>query len=460
MPTKMGLQPSQMRLTLGTERHVFSVQELNSSIQHLFEGEFCRIWVAGEISGCRLATSGHYYFSLKDAESQIKCALFKGSARSVRFKPQEGLAVIARGSLEVYSARGEYQLIIEQLELQGAGSLQAAFEQLKVRLAAEGLFQPERKRPLPVHPRRIGLITSPDGAVLQDMLQVLERRFPGLHLRLYPSQVQGEGSVEQLCVALQHFGSTSWAHVIIVARGGGSQEDLWSFNDERVARAIAASPIPVISAVGHETDFTIADFVADHRSPTPSAAAEIVVCTRDSLLLQLKECSEKMTRAFRYRLIVAARDVQSRSIERTHILIGRSITRRMQRVDEADAQLRNLQSQVLDKARRRLTQFARRVEESNLPLRFARNRHRQELLQQRLLAACNKSIHAKASQLNSGRAHLTQLSPLSVLERGYAIVEKRSGQILRSSSDAAVGEQVRVRLHRGELEAEVTSSTI
>ncbi len=455
MTSKPASTPSQMQLTLGPERHVLSVGELNSNIQHLFGREFCRIWVAGEISGCRLAASGHYYFSLKDADSQVKCALFKGSARFIRFKPQEGLAVLVRGSLEVYSARGEYQLIIEQLELQGAGSLQASFEQLKSRLAAEGLFHPERKRPLPVHPRRIGLITSPDGAVLQDMLQVLGRRFPGLHLRLYPAQVQGEGAVEQLCAALQHFGTKSWAQVVILARGGGSLEDLWSFNDERLARAIAASAVPVISAVGHETDFTIADFVADHRSPTPSAAAEIVICTRDSLLLELREYSSKMTRAFRYRLIIAARDVQSRGIERTHTLIGRSITRRMQQVDEADTQLRALQTRVLEGARRRLTDLRRRVEESNLPLRFARNRHRQELLQQRLLSAWQNTLRAKASRLHAGRAHLTQLSPLSVLERGYAIVEKRSGQILRSSSDSAVNEPLRIRLHRGELEAQV-----
>ena len=459
MNPKASAQQSQMQLRLLSDTLIFTVQQLNASIQHVFEEEYARIWVSGEISGCRLAPSGHYYFSLKEAESQVKCALFKGSARFIRFKPQEGLSVIARGSLEVYSARGEYQLIIEQLELHGAGSLQAAFEQLKARLAAEGLFLPERKRRLPLHPRRIGLVTSLGGAVLQDMLQILERRFPGLHLRLYPAQVQGEGSVEQLCTALRHFGKGDWAQVVILARGGGSLEDLWSFNDEQVARAIAASTVPVISAVGHETDFTIADFVADHRSPTPSAAAEIVICTRESLLVQLRECSSKMTRALRYRLMMAERDIQSRGIVRTHTLIGRSLTRRMQRVDEADTQLRVLQVRVLERLRRRLADFHRRMEECNLPLRFARNRHRQELLHQRLQAAWQHNLRSKAGRLHAGQAHLTQLSPLSVLERGYAIVEKQGGQILRSSPDATVGEQLRVRLHRAELEAQVTSKT-
>ena len=242
---------------------------MNAAVQRRFEEEFTGIFVAGEISGCKVAASGHYYFSLKDERGQLKCVLFKGSARFSRFKPSDGLAVIARGRLEVYEARGEYQLIVESLEPQGTGALQLAFEQMKKRLALEGLFDQARKRPLPRLPKRIGIVTSPSGAVILDMLHVLERRFPGLHLRLYPAQVQGEGSVEQ---GLRRVGPISAAGIgrksSFWRAAGGSLEDLWTFNEEAVARAIAASAIPVISAIGHETDFTIADFVADHRAPT------------------------------------------------------------------------------------------------------------------------------------------------------------------------------------------------
>ncbi len=273
----------QLTLSLQPERQVFRVSELNAAVQRMFETGFRSIWVLGEISACRAANSGHFYFVLKDEQSQLKCALFKGAARLARFKPQDGLSVIARGSLEVYEARGEYQLIVELLEPQGAGALQLAFEQLKRKLAAEGLFDGARKRPLPKFPSRIGIVTSPSGAVIRDILHVLERRFQGLHVRLYPAQVQGEGSVEQVCAGLRFFSRKPWANVVILARGGGSLDDLWTFNEEAVARAIACSSVPVISAIGHETDFTIADFVADLRAPTPSAAAELVIRTRQSV---------------------------------------------------------------------------------------------------------------------------------------------------------------------------------
>jgi len=240
-----------------------------------------------------VAASGHYYFSLKDSQGQIRCVLFKRAARFIKFRPQDGLAVLARGNLAVYEARGEYQLIVELLQPRGSGALQIAFEQLKKKLAAEGLFEQARKRTLPKLPRRIGIVTSPSGAVLHDMLQILGRRFAGLHIRLYPAQVQGEGSVEQICRALQYFSESAWAEIVIVARGGGSLEDLWTFNEEEVARAIAASKTPTVSAIGHETDFTIADFVADLRAPTPSAAAEIVICTRDSLIEQIAASRSK-----------------------------------------------------------------------------------------------------------------------------------------------------------------------
>lgn len=457
MSTRAASNSGQMSLALTNERRVFRVSELNAEVQSLFEQQFRNIWVAGEISGCRAAPSGHYYFSLKDEVSQVKCALFKGAARFAKFKPQEGLAVIARGSLEVYEARGEYQLIVELLEPQGAGALQLAFEQLKKKLAAEGLFEPGRKRPLPKLPRRIGIVTSPGGAVISDMLHVLERRFPGLHIRLFPAQVQGEGSIAQVCQGIAYFSRAAWAEVIIVARGGGSLEDLWTFNEEAVARAIAASSIPVISAVGHETDFTIADFVADCRAPTPSAAAEIVICTRESLLEQIDGYRAKAVQGMRYRMLVCSRDMQQRGAQRAVTLVHRALAKRAQQLDELDFQLRRLERRILDTRRKRLEELARRLAATDLRLRFARIRHRQALLQESLTQYAREALWKNKRRYEATEAHLKQLSPLAVLARGYAIVEDETKHIIRSAEEVTAGEPVRIRLHRGELDAVISS---
>jgi exodeoxyribonuclease VII large subunit len=264
-------------------RSIFTVSDLTQAIKDALEGEFTDVWVEGEISNLKTAASGHCYFTLKDRDAQLRAVLFRNSARLLRLRPIDGLRITARGRLTVYEQRGEYQIIVDHMEPAGFGALQLAFEQLKQRLAKEGLFETARKRPIPALPQRIGLITSPSGAVIADMISVLQRRFENIHLLLYPVRVQGEGSAEQIVQALQYFSLPAHRQVrgevdvIILARGGGSLEDLWAFNEEIVARAIVASRIPVISAVGHETDFTIADFVADRRAPTPSAAAELVI---------------------------------------------------------------------------------------------------------------------------------------------------------------------------------------
>ncbi len=448
-----------MKLSLELERRVFQVSELNAAVQGLFEDEFRGIWVAGEISGCRAANSGHYYFSLKDAQSQLKCALFKGAARLARFKPQDGLAVIARGNLEVYEARGEYQLIVELLQPQGAGALQLAFEQLKNKLAAEGLFERSRKRALPKLPRRIGIVTSPSGSVIQDMLQILDRRFPGLHVRLYPAQVQGEGSVEQVCRALKYFSDRAWADAVIIARGGGSLEDLWTFNEERVARAIAACTLPVVSAIGHETDFTIADFVADCRAPTPSAAAEIIVCTRESLLEQITVFRAKAIQSVRYRLLSSSRDLQRRGTARAATLLNRALMKRAQQIDDLDQRLQRRGRRLLDTSSRRLADLVRRLHASDLRLRLARNRHRQEVLVQRLVTTVEARMRQAGHRQDGTHAHLLQLSPLTVLARGYAIVEDAQSRILRSSAETSPGERLHIRLHRGGIAAVVSSTT-
>ena len=273
-------QPS---LNFGPVRRIYSVAELSLEIRNLLERQFPDVWVTGEVSNLRAAGSGHLYFTLKDETAQLRAVCFRNQARYLKFKPQDGLAVIARGRLSVYEARGEYQLYVEFLEPAGLGALQLAFEQLKQKLAAEGLFDPARKKPLPMLPRVIGVVTSPTGAVIRDILRILHRRFRNINVLIYPVKVQGEGAAQEIAQGIEYFNRQAPVDVMIVARGGGSLEDLWAFNEEVVARAIAASKIPVISAVGHETDFTIADFVADLRAPTPSAAAELVVRRKQDL---------------------------------------------------------------------------------------------------------------------------------------------------------------------------------
>ncbi len=445
----------QLSFTLELERRVFQVSELNGAVQRIFESDFRSIWVAGEISGCRPASSGHIYFSLKDERSQIKCVLFKGTARFLKFRPQDGLAVLARGSLEVYEARGEYQLIVELLEPQGAGALQLAFEQLKKKLAAEGLFEQTRKRALPKLPQKIGIITSPSGAVINDILHVLERRFPGLHIRLFPAQVQGEGSAAQLCAGLKYFSEGKWADVVILARGGGSLEDLWSFNEEVVARAIVACKVPVVSAVGHETDFTISDFVADLRAPTPSAAAELIVQTRAALLDQIAGCRAKILQALRYRLLFCARSLHERGTDRAEALMHRAIRRRAQRMDELETQMRQRQRLFIEKCSRALTGLNSRLQANDLRLRCARTRHAQEMLRQQMLNIVQGRLWQARRRHELLDARLKQLSPLSVLNRGYAIVESADGRVLRASAEVSAGDRLRVRLHRGELETSV-----
>src|SRR4029077_1724467 len=336
----MSAAMEQYALQFAPQRRVYTVTELNSAIRAILDQEFRDIWIAGEISGTKLAASGHYYFTLKERDAQLRCVCFRSTHRYLKLKPRDGIAVVARGRIDVFEARGEYQLLVEFLEPQGHGALQFAFEQLKKKLAAEGLFEAARKWPLPRFPRRIGIVTSPRGAVISDMLQILERRFPGLHIRLFPATVQGEGSAEEVSRGLDYFGRSQWADLVIVARGGGSLEDLWTFNEEAVARAIAASPVPVISAVGHETDFTIADFVADLRAPTPSAAAELVICTQEQLIEQIGVSEHKLLQSVRYRLARAARRLHQQGVERASAVLHRNIGRMQQRVDELEYRLR------------------------------------------------------------------------------------------------------------------------
>ena len=324
-------QPS---LNFGPVRRIYSVAELSLEIRNLLEKQFPDVWVTGEVSNLRAAGSGHLYFTLKDETAQLRAVCFRNQARYLKFKPQDGLAVIARGRLSVYEARGEYQLYVEFLEPAGLGALQLAFEQLKQKLAAEGLFDPARKKPLPMLPRVIGVVTSPTGAVIRDILRILRRRFRNINVLLYPVKVQGEGAAQEIAQGIEYFNRQAPVDVMIVARGGGSLEDLWAFNEEVVARAIAASKIPVISAVGHETDFTIADFVADLRAPTPSAAAELVVRRKQDLATELHDRARHMAQMIRLKISEARQALTELRMHQVFQTLATRIAERAQRVDE------------------------------------------------------------------------------------------------------------------------------
>lgn len=441
----------QIALSWEPERpHYYSVTELATAVRGIFTEYFQDIWVAGEISGAKLAPSGHYYFTLKDEAAQIQCACFKMSARFLKFKPQDGVAVLARGRVDFYDARGQTQLIVEALEPQGFGALQFAFEQLKKKLDAEGLFAAERKRPLPALPERIGIVTSPTGAVIQDMLQILERRCPGRHVRLYPAQVQGEGAAGQIARGIEYFSESGWAEVVIVARGGGSPEDLWAFNEESVARAIAACSVPVISAVGHETDFTISDFVADLRAPTPSAAAEIVIATRQSLMERLTAADHKLLQSARLKIALLARALHGVTVDRARL--HRAIGRHMQRVDELDYRLREQWRAAFSTRQRTLDAVTVRLGQLDLRLKFAAVRRRLEACDAAAAQSLRLRLSRARTRLAPLDAHLKQLSPLTILERGYAIVE-HGGKIVKSPEDAPVGAEIDVRLAQGKIVA-------
>jgi exodeoxyribonuclease VII large subunit len=448
----------QFLLQFEPQRRLYSVAELNAAIRGVLDREFSDVWVAGEISGTKQAASGHWYFTLKERDSQLRCVCFRGTARFLKFKPQDGIAVLARGRVEVYEQRGEYQLLVEFLEPQGLGALQLAFEQLKRKLAAEGLFDSSRKRPLPRLPLRVGIVTSPRGAVIQDMLNILPRRFPGIHIRLYPAVVQGERAVEEVCAGLAYFAQSGWPQVIIVARGGGSLEDLWSFNEEEVARAIAASPVPVISAIGHESDFTIADFAADLRAPTPSAAAELVICTRTELLESLDYYRQKLAQSLRYRLLQLQRRLHEQGTDRAVSVLRRRIGRSLQRVDDLDYRLRECMRSRLESNNRRLHSLEVRLRHLDLRLRMAGMRQRLEACGNALSQSMRWRLTHCHRLLAPLEAQLRQLSPLRILDRGYAIVTDEAGRLLKSATGVDEGERLRIRLAEGELRAKVTGS--
>ena len=433
------------------ERQVFTVGEITRAVRNLLEGEFFDVWITGEVSNTRKAPSGHFYFTLKDKDAQIRCVCFRQNALYLKMKPQDGLAVLARGHLSVYEARGEYQLYVEHLEPQGFGALQLAFEQLKRKLAAEGLFDDDRKRPLPLFPQRIGIVTSAQGAVIADMLRIIERRFRGLHLMIYPVRVQGDAAAGDISRALAYFSQTQSVDVVIVGRGGGSLEDLSPFNEERVARAIAACEVPVISAVGHQTDFTIADFVADYRAATPSAAAEVVIRRKSEFFEMIAASQDRLVQALRYKLAMCGRLLAEVSVDRPAAILRRKLGGLWQRMDEADFRLRHTMAQRFRRAENRLQRASQSLIALDLRLQLARQRSTLEGLSQRLEPAITLRLERLRSRLDSLDRQREQLSPLAVLERGYSIVQTASGTVVRAAGQVSAGDALQVRLHQGRL---------
>ena len=432
------------------ERRVLTVSELNAAIRATLDEEFHDVWVSGEISGLKLAASGHYYFTLKEKDAQVRCVAFRSAHRYWKFKPQDGTAVVARGRIDVYEVRGEYQLLVELLEPQGLGALQLAFEQLKKKLSAEGLFAPGRKRALPRFPRRIGIVTSPRGAAISDLVHILSRRSPGISIRLFPAQVQGEGSVEEVCRGIRYFSKSGWPDLVIVGRGGGSLEDLWTFNEEAVARAIASSAVPVVSAVGHETDVTIADFVADLRAPTPSAAAELVAPDSKDLLERVANCRGKCAQAMRYRLAMLERRLRRQGTERALNVLHRRIGRGLQQIDEFDYRMRERMRAALDARERSRRALDARLRRFDVRPRLAAGNRRLEAAQLRIAQGAKLGLARRRSLLEQASARLSQLSPLLILQRGYAIVSNERG-IVKDPPPA--GEKIHVRVARGEFDA-------
>jgi exodeoxyribonuclease VII large subunit len=441
------------------ERRVYSVAELTAAIRGALESSFGDVWVEGEISNCRVWNTGHMYFTLKDGSAQIKAVMFRTAVRYLRFKPEDGLHVVARGRLGVYEPKGEYQILCEHMEPHGLGALQLAFEQLKKRLQAEGLFAAQRKRSLPALPRRIGIVTSLEGAAIRDILKVLGRRAPNASVLIRPARVQGEGAAEDVARALKAITRVRGVDVVIVGRGGGSVEDLWAFNEERVARAIAASPVPVISAVGHEVDVTIADFVADLRAPTPSAAAEMVVAAKDEFCHRIDRLSGRLRAAARSDLQRRRNLVHTLSSRRGLAAFPARLGLRGRLAAELTHHLRGAARAVIARHARRYRGLRQRLEARDLARRLASIHSRLTAAEGRLTTAARRAQHRSDARFRALAGRLENLSPLAVLGRGYAVCwNDDKTAIIRSAGSVNTGERVRVTLAHGELSCSVAET--
>ncbi len=437
------------------QRRIWTVRDLVGAVRTQVERAYADVWVEGEISNFRAAESGHLYFTLKDNGAQLRIVMFRSQARLLRFRPENGLQVLARGRVTVYEDRGELQILAEYLEPKGAGALQIAFEQLKAKLQAEGLFEQSRKKPLPPLPRRIGIVTSPRGAALQDILNIIRRRHRNVNVVIFPAQVQGDAASHEVAAGVRYFNRASDVEVILVARGGGSVEDLAAFNDEGLARVVASSKIPVISAVGHETDFTICDFVADLRAPTPSAAAELVIRSRQSLDDKLAGLHQRLTRAVQFQLLSARNSLTELMRHRAFARTTDIIHRRQQRADELTFRLVAAMREVLKRYRRRLDLAVARVRFHDLRRALAANRQALEARTTALGSVMRRGLVDRRHHLDRLTGRLHALSPVAILERGYALVFDAAGNLVKDAAQLAPGDDMSARLARGSVTATV-----
>jgi exodeoxyribonuclease VII large subunit len=439
------------------ERDVYTVSRLNQAVQSLLEGSFPLIWVEGELSGVARPASGHLYFSLKDAGAQVRCAMFRNRAQLLRFRPADGMQVLVRARVGLYAPRGEYQLIAEHLEEAGDGALRRAFEALKNRLEAEGLFDPARKKALPRFPRRLGVITSPTGAAIRDILSVLRRRFPGLPVLVYPVPVQGDAAAPAIAAAIRRASERGDCDVLILARGGGSLEDLWAFNEEVVARALYDCRIPVVSGVGHEVDVTIADLAADVRAATPSAAAELVSPLRDEWLLHVARQARLLTERLRRRLGEKALRLEGleRRLRQQHP--ERRVRDQIQRVDELERRLALAMDHGLRHRHARLGRLAGRLEHRSPARALERLEARRAQLGLRLHNALRRRLDRLQSRLEAVGRGLHSVSPLATLGRGYSILTASDGRVIRDAAQVQVDDRVEARLGRGRLSCHVVA---
>ncbi len=464
------------------QRKVYAVRELVAALRTQVERAFTDIYVEGEISNYRPAESGHVYFTLKDGGAQLRVVMWRTQVRLLRFRPENGLAVIARGRVTIYDERGDLQLQAEMLEPKGAGGLQLAFEQLKAKLAAQGLFDVGRKKPIPALPRCIGVVTSARGAALQDMLNILRRRHESVSVLIYDARVQGESAAGDVSHGVRYFNRARNVDVIVVARGGGSFEDLFAFNDEALARTIAASKIPVISAVGHETDFTICDFVADLRAPTPSAAAELVIHSKQELAGRLSGLRDRLRQAISYKLLRSHNALSRLTQHGAFVRMSDTVARRQQRLDDLLHRMEQAQKRNLNSLRRRHESLDTRLRHQDMRVRLSAMRHQLEvrmsdlrLLSEHLVAEKKARVDEVTAALDRAvetillrrrsrwellHSSLSGLSPRAILARGYALVFDASGNLVKQSSQVKRGDAIRAQLARGEFAATVNETEL
>ncbi|MDN5849846.1 MAG: exodeoxyribonuclease VII large subunit [Nitrococcus sp.] len=439
-------------LGLDTRRDVYTVSRLNQEVRLLLDNALPLLWVEGEISNLSQPRSGHLYFTLKDEAAQVRCAMFRNRSLHLRFQPKESLHVLVRARVSLYAPRGDFQLIVEHMEDAGDGALRRAFEVLKTRLANEGLFAAEHKKPLPSLPRRLGVITSPSAAALRDVLTVIQRRFPAIRVLIYPVAVQGVKAPQEIAAMIQLASRRREVDALLLTRGGGSLEDLWAFNEEAVARAIYECTIPIVNAVGHETDTTIADFVADQRAPTPSAAAELLSPDGAGWLARIDQLGERLQRYLRREVDrqIDAHDRLARRLANQHP--GRRLQERAQRLDELEQRITRAERERLRELALRNRHLADRLQRQD-PRERIRARLDQVLeLRRRLQAAFSQSLHNRRQLLSGTLRALEAISPLKTLERGYAIVRReQDDRIVRRHSEVAPGERISARLYNGEL---------